>query len=567
VKPTIGATEERKKIDKIRARCKGSLFWTAWYLCDFHKISIILHYALWLWYKKGIEQGEKEFLCLIPRGHFKTSFFQIAGTVFDLINDPCKRILIVMHNLDEAKRKGRKLRACLTSRAMQTYFPEIIPEAHQRKNTWTMTEFTVNRPVEYPEASVTLAGMSSGVTGGHYDKIVIDDGVEFKAALSQKLMETAVQFLEALDPLLEDEDSIVFIIGTLWPGGGEGFYEKLLGTEGFYKCVLGCYCDDRWESFLQVISLNPRELMENDDGEYLNSKVLEVNRELAWQPGQPIFPERRTMAGLAKTREKMGDFLFSHQMLNLLLSEGVRRFLRKDFREYTLSYSTDGKPRSIYIDGVDYPWSRGIVTVAMDPTGGMNKESDWAGITACWWLPPMKLACLLDHWHKQGPDPMKQITEFLDMAVKWDADFMIPEAGSMQVWVGAWLKQEMKSRGKIFRIKPFTPGNQRKGLRILDRFHPYVASHQFYVLYPEHESVVDHLVKLNITPDGTIMGDSPALADTFPMHVDWWHATEPDRELDPTHIWDEDEDGERSNVARFPPRYKLTSSKKMRSYR
>jgi len=562
-----GATAEKKKIEEIRAKCLGSLFWTAWYLCDFRKISIILHFALWVWLKKGLDSGEKWFLCLVPRGHFKTSFFQIAFTVHNLIEDPNKRILIVMHNLDEAKRKGRKLRSCLVSKAMQTYFPEIVPERDQRKNTWTTTEFSVNRSVEFPEASVTLAGMSSGVTGGHYDIVMVDDGVEFKAALSAKLMETAVEFLRAINPLLEDENSMVFIIGTLWAGGAEGYYENLLRNKRFYKVVLGCYCDERWDAFLEVAGINPLGLIESDDGEYLNSRVLTPNRELAWQPGQPIFPERRTMKGLERDKENMGDFMFSHQMLNVLLSEGVRRFKHEDFRGYTIEWANDKRPRAVYIDSVEFPWSRGIVSVALDPTGGMNKDSDWCGITACWWLPPMKFACLLDFYHEKGPDPMTQIEEFLAMGIKWNADFLIPEAGSMQVWVGAWLKQEMKRRQKFFRVKPFNPGGQRKGLRILDRFHPYVASHQFFVLYPEHEEVVDHLVKLNITPDGTVLGDSPALADTFPMHVEWWHATDAEREDDPTHIWDEDEDGDRGNVARFPPRYGLTSSAKLRSYR
>ena len=137
----------------------------------------------------------------------------------------------------------------------------------------------------------------------------------------------------------------------------------------------------------------------------------------------------------------------------------------------------------------------------------------------------------------------------------------------MQVWVGQWLIQEMKRRKQMFRVKPFTPGGQRKGLRILDRFHPYVASGQFYVLYPEHGPVVDHLVSLNITSDGTVLGDSPALADTFPMHVEWWHATEEYRSLDPTHIWDEQEDEGRGSVVQMAPRYRLTSSKKLRSLR
>jgi hypothetical protein len=471
-----------------------------------------------------------------------------------------------MHNVDEAKRKGRKLRSCLTSKAMQTYFPEIVPEADQRKNTWTMTEFSVNRKVEYPEASVTLAGTASGVTGGHYDIIIIDDGIEFKAAQSPKVMETAVEFLKNLSPLLEDENSMVFIIGTLWAGGGEGYYETVLKDEEYYKVVLGCYCDERWDNFLITAGVNPAELIKNDGGEYLNSRILPVNRELAFQPGQPIFPERRTMKGLERDRAAMGDWVFSHQMLNVLLSSGQRRFLRENFGAYTLEWSRQMRPSTVYIDSVAYPWSRGIVTVAMDPTGGMNKDSDWCGITACWWLPPMKLGCLLDYYHEQGPDPLTQIDAFLNMAIKWQTDYLIPESGSMQVWVGAWLKQEMKRRKQSFNVQPWNPGGQRKGLRILDKFHPYVASHQFFVLYPEHGPVVDHLVSLNITPDGTVLGDSPALADTFPMHADYWIATDEDSSRDSTKIRDDTEDAPGARVIQMP-RYGLASSSKMRALR
>jgi hypothetical protein len=51
---------------------------------------------------------------------------------------------------------------------------------------------------------------------------------------------------------------------------------------------------------------------------------------------------------------------------------------------------------------------------------------------------------------------------------------------------------------------------------------------------------VDHLVSLNIAPDGTILGDSPALADTMAMHIKYWTWEELDEKDDPTHIRNED---------------------------
>ena len=556
-------TPERKRIEKIRARCRGSLFWTAWYLCEFEKLSIVLHAGLWIWFKKGIEAGEKRFLCVVPRGHFKTSFFHIALVVYTLINDPNKRILIVMHNLDKAKEKGRKTRSVLSGRPMQTYFPELIPPANQRARVWTTTEFSVTRTADNPEASVTLAGMASGLEAGHYDIIIVDDGVGRKATESAKMMETAVEFLKSISPLFEDESSILFVIGTMWPGGPGGFYEILLENKKFYRIILGCYCDERWDAFLALVGIQPP----IDNEKYIEDNVLPANRELLWQPGQPIFPERRTMLGIADDLDFMKHFIFSHQMLNVLLDEGSRKFRREDFINYTLQFGREKNPLAVYIDSVAYPWSRGVVTVAMDPTGGMNKDSDWCGITACWWLPPMKMACLLDWYHVQGPDPMEQINQFMAMGKKWNADFLIPESGSMQVWVKAWLDQEMRRRNQWFRVRPFNPVGARKGKKILDAFHPYVASGQFHVLQPEHDPVVEHLINLNISPDGTVLGDSPALADTFPMHIMMWHATDEDKSLDRDRVWDEVEDRDVVNLQQRAPRYGLAPSSKLRAFR
>ena len=542
-------------IKKIQEKCKKSIFWTAWYLCEFHKLSLVLHFAMAMWFQKGLAEGHRWFLCMVPRGHFKTSLLNIAYIVHTLINDPNKRVLMCMHNLDEGKKKARKIKYILQGRAMRLYFPALVPPPDARRNTWTATEFSVNRTLESPEASVTIAGVKSGITGGHYDIIIVDDGVDIKAANSAAEMIGAVEFLETLDPLFEDENSILLIIGTLWPGGEAGYYEQLLENEDYYKMVLGCYCDDRWYNFLDSMGLK----LPKDDEEYIDERVLKANRELAWEEGQPIFPERRTMAGLKKTLRQMKSYKFAHQMLNVLLDEGIRRFRREDFLPYTRSHGPDGKPLAIYINGVAYPYSLGFVTVAMDPTGGLNKNSNDAGVTAFWWLPAMRFGCLLDYWREDHPNPMEQISALLDMGVKWDARLLIPEAGAMQVWVGAWLKQEMMRRHIYIKIEPFTPGGQSKGRRLLDRFHPFVADHQVYVLYPEHEEVVSHLVSLNISPDGTIMGDSPALADTLPMHVDWWHYQEDDQHYSSTHIRDEEDDGYSSsgNVEPMPVRYGL----------
>lgn len=526
---------DQATVAKVRDRCQKSVFWTAWYICGFRDISIVLHWAVTEWFERMYAKGHRWFLLMIPRGHFKTSVMDQAFVVHTLIKDPNKTILLVMHNLEEARKKGRKIRHILMSREMKTYFPERVPADANKLGT--QTEFSVIRTIERSESSVTLAGVQTGLTGGHYDIIIVDDGIEFKAANSEATMAMAVEFLQALDPLFESEDSLLLIIGTLWPGGENGWYETILRDPDFIKMVLGCYIDERFHQVIHEAQIS----LPAPDSEYVKTRVLEENRELIWQPGQPIFPERRTMDGLEKTRSKMGDYKFAHQMLNILLAEGSRKFKREDFLAANLHMGIGG-PRAVSIDEVPYPYKLGIVTVAMDPIGGMNKDSDHCGISAFWWHKTLRFGVLLDFFHEKDVDPKEQIERFYDMACKWNADIMIPESGSMQVWVEAWLNNLMIEKERKFRVVPYKTGGVRKGFRILDGFHPYVANHQVFVLYPEHEEFVSHMVGLNIAADGTVMGSSPALADTCAMHAQYWEPGSPPKsQRDRNSVVDEDE--------------------------
>jgi len=546
------ANKSATKIELVRERCLASVFWCGWYLCGYRDISIVLHFAISLWFHKRLSAGKRWFLVMIPRGHFKTSLLNHAFSVHEIINNPNMRILVVMHNLEESKKKFRKLKSIMVSREMATYFPGLV--TGDKKKFGTATEFTVKRTGEFPEATVTAAGLSTGVVGGHYDIVIVDDGVDRKAANSAAQMVMAVDFIESVDPLFEDEDSILMVIGTLWPGGEHGYYEGLMENDAYESLILGCYINEAFHALLQEVGVK----LPFDNVKYINTSVKKANRDKVWQTGQPIFPERRTMRGLAQSRRNMKEYKFAHQMLNVKLDSSKRRFLRKDFRPYNLEFDQLGNPQSVWLNKVAYPYSRGIVSVCMDPTGGMNKSSDDCGITACWWYPPARFGCLLDFYHEQGPSPKEQITRFLEMGIKWDADVLRPESGSMQVWVAAWLKQEMVRLRKFFEVDPYSPGGVAKGRRILDGFQPYVASHEFFVLYPEHEEVVEHLVSLNIAPDGTIMGDSPALADTFPMHAEYWIPGNEPKNVDGNKVVDEDQFKKaRERRQQVPVRYGL----------
>ena len=62
-----------------------------------------------------------------------------------------------------------------------------------------------------------------------------------------------------------------------------------------------------------------------------------------------------------------------------------------------------------------------------------------------------------------------------------------------------------------------------------------------FVQEGEHDPFVSHMVSLNITPDGGVVGQSPALADTMPMHCAWWFGAPKSKTAEDGTIRDEDD--------------------------
>lgn len=529
----MARTDDASQIAKVRKRCRSSIFWTAWYICEFRDISFILHFAIAAWFHKWYDKGQRWFLILIPRGHFKTSLMNQAFIIHRLIKDPNTTILLVMHNLDEAKKKGRKIRHVIMSKPMRTYFPELVPASWNAMGT--QTEFGVNRTRERSEAGVTLAGVATGLVGGHYDIIIIDDGIDLKASNSEAVMQNAVGFFEAVPPLRESEDTMILVIGTLWPGGEAGYYEKLLRNKLFKKIVLGCYIDDRWGEFLAEVGIK----MPAKESKYNKKRILEDNLDIAWEAGSPIFPEWRTMQILSDDLEVMGSYKFAHQMLNTMISEGQQLFKREYFVQYSQVWRGGTLPTAMSVGGVMYPWVHGKTFVAMDPTGGIKKDSDTCGISAWWYHPTMRLAFLLEYFEEAGVKPKGQLEKLYEIGCRWDAYVLIIESGAMQVWAEEWMKHHMVEQGRIFRLHGFQTKGAAKGRRILDRVQPFAENRQLHVLYPEHEGFVDHMVSLNIDLMGEVAGQSPALADTMPMVCEWWQPGRNKEPAPPTGVRDE----------------------------
>ena len=66
---------------KLKEQCLGSIFWTAWHLCGYRKLSMVLHLAMGIWLQKAWDSGHQRLLMMIPRDYYKTSLGGVAQVV------------------------------------------------------------------------------------------------------------------------------------------------------------------------------------------------------------------------------------------------------------------------------------------------------------------------------------------------------------------------------------------------------------------------------------------------------------------------------------------------------
>src|SRR3972149_7755341 len=118
---------------------KTNLFYLATRILGFDKMTP--------WHKnlaeKFCEKRKKNIrLWLLPRGHFKTSLFTVAGSVFYLLNDPSERILISSAVLANSKDMVSEIGDIfIRNELFRILYPEWCPENQKMPDTtWTKAQ-------------------------------------------------------------------------------------------------------------------------------------------------------------------------------------------------------------------------------------------------------------------------------------------------------------------------------------------------------------------------------------------------------------------------------------------
>jgi hypothetical protein len=152
--------------EKIKARCKKSLYQLSRHLLGFQDVTLRTHGPI----IDALESEHLRKLICVPRGCLKSSLACVAYPIWLLVNNPNLRILIDSELFTNSSTFLREIRAHLEDPKFVSLFGVF------RGDVWNESEIIIKQRTKMrKEASVTVGGIETTKVGQHYDVIIGDD--------------------------------------------------------------------------------------------------------------------------------------------------------------------------------------------------------------------------------------------------------------------------------------------------------------------------------------------------------------------------------------------------------
>jgi len=214
----------------IRKRAERDLFFTAKSILGFNKLTRTLHKEVCTQIQRTPPYRK---MILIPRDCFKTTIASKALPIHKFIQPK-------EHNIYWPGHDGLETKILLTCETINRASKHLqIVEAHFEKNpilralwphkcwdnpkrearAWNSEEFYLPRDImqEQSDPSMQAMGVDGTVTGAHPTDLIHDDLVTFKAAQSETIMQSAIDWHTVSRALMEEQEySMEYIVGTRW---------------------------------------------------------------------------------------------------------------------------------------------------------------------------------------------------------------------------------------------------------------------------------------------------------------------------------------------------------------
>lgn len=172
------------------------------------------HKELLHWWTR--QDAKDHQLVLFPRDHGKsaTVAYRVA---WELTKDPTLRVLYISATSNLAQKQLGFIKQIFESDVHRHYWPDHIHPEEGKRNKWTASEIELDHPLRKVEQirdpSIMTAGLTTGITGLHFDIAVLDDVVVYENAYTQE-GRNKVQTQYSLLASIEGTGAQEWVVGT-----------------------------------------------------------------------------------------------------------------------------------------------------------------------------------------------------------------------------------------------------------------------------------------------------------------------------------------------------------------
>lgn len=299
-------------------------------------------------------------LCLMPRGHFKSTICSTLYVLWRIYLDENIRIMVATKDKEMSTGFVRELKQYLEDENLQKYVwnarphkrGRLVPdidrtrrktrnqdvfdfdesefgggeESNDRKVVWRANAIQVLRSEIYKEPTVYASSVGSTMTGWHYDLVLFDDIVTFANSDSidkaNKINEWVQDIESVVNPRNEEDtrgDEII-ILGTKYYAWD--YYGRLLGTIHTEEEEIVDYWDSLVCDPLWVIS---RDIYGNGFEGLYQKEMADTVEGLTSENGY-MCPRLMNLRKETKLRRRLGLRRFTSQYLNRIMSEADKIF-------------------------------------------------------------------------------------------------------------------------------------------------------------------------------------------------------------------------------------------------
>lgn len=167
--------QTQNRIDELRQRAEADLAFFI-RLISPHQVLGGVHEELIRWWERPDAKDHQ--LVLLPRDHGKSRMIAYR-VAWHLTKNPAATFLYISATSGLAEKQLYFIKNILTSKIYRQFWPDMVHPDEGKRERWTASEISVDHPLRKKEGvrdpSIFTAGLTTSITGLHFDHIVLDD--------------------------------------------------------------------------------------------------------------------------------------------------------------------------------------------------------------------------------------------------------------------------------------------------------------------------------------------------------------------------------------------------------